>query len=29
VTATAKDLAGHTVTGTATCTVPHDNRNEK
>jgi hypothetical protein len=29
LTATARDLAGNEVTGTATCTVPHDQGKEK
>jgi hypothetical protein len=29
LTATARDLAGNAVTGTATCTVPHDKGKEK
>jgi hypothetical protein len=29
LTATARDLAGNEVSGTATCTVPHDQGKEK
>ena len=29
LTVTAQDLAGNEVTGTATCTVPHDSGKEK